>query len=65
MFHSISTFLSGPGDPGFKTRVLSGEETPTKACMNIQMTKVLNEELNQGLVNILGFVGPEACDAII
>lgn len=65
LFHSISTFLAAPRDLRIKTKVLFGERISTKACMNIQMTKVLNEELNQVLVNILDFAGPAACAAII
>lgn len=51
-------------DPKDKTKLLFEERKPTKACMKIHITKVLNEKLNQGLVNILGFVGSTVFVAI-
>ena len=49
--------LPGFSDPRIRTKLLLGEKnTPTKARMSFHLTEVFNEELNRGLLNVLGFV---------
>lgn len=47
--------LAGSSDCRINTKLLFGERTLTKHCMQIQITKILNKE--SSVINILGCVG--------